>query len=43
MYLSSSDGVDGVDVDDNSQTRHGNTPPVNSNVCKIDLSLHMSF
>lgn len=43
MYLSSSDGVNGVDIDDNSQTRQGNTPPVTSAVCKIYLNIFLSF
>jgi hypothetical protein len=35
MYLSSNDNITDVDVDDNSQTGQGNTPPVTSAVCKI--------
>ncbi len=37
MYLSSSDGVNDGNVDENSQTRQGNTPSVTSAVCKIYL------
>jgi hypothetical protein len=42
MYLSTSDGADGADIDDNSQTRQGNTSPVPSAVCKIYLNF-LSF
>jgi hypothetical protein len=33
MYSSHNDTKDNVDVDNNSQVRQTNTPPITSNVC----------
>lgn len=43
MYLSSSDEVNNIDVNDTSQTRQGNELSVTSNVCKITRFYFLCF
>ncbi len=43
MYLSTSDVVHDIDIDDNSQIQQRNTPPVTSNVSNVYFNYCLSF